>query len=565
MWLITLGWSNDSQACQRAFQPEYFEEHSTQMRGSVNDLANLFLEVPESSMAERVQNQLNALFLRIQRINKILHEDNIRRQTLLGRWFTSLSDEVRHRYHSHSLNLEYLASTLKPQLEELNLKVKSHRRTQLRQILSEPELRRYAREALNLLWLKSIPSRQMVSLSFGNSITDPSASESHEVTTLVREITARNYKVLYDADSKLAPVIAEAAGKFGIGVSIAENRVLPKGTQGQTVLFFHNPYLKLEALTYPEVRIVDPSSVSGKALVVFGNASAVFDPHNQWGMDLEHWGAYLDRQGLNTGLKFESVPVITSAANLDLEPHETRGQLPPFIKLNELSLPGLNFTVQYVKEMAIDGSSIRNAAGAVVFGSSGLHESFIDQTYEVSRRLAELGIPVTTGGAGGMMLVANMAAFDAGGHSIGIPIAGRNQLKEETRVYSEFQTDTVPVSNYASRVGLLMQNREFVVVVPGRSGTMREVATALIELGAKSENSPKIMFVNFSYYQPMVDWLRAGNEIPAPFLRKIALIDDVSELDQHFDEDFNKKVAVEIRPRTDRIRFPHSDYEVRKP
>src|SRR5262249_5411127 len=60
--------------------------------------------------------------------------------------------------------------------------------------------------------------------------------------------------------------------------------------------------------------------------------------------------------------------------------------------------------------------------GTVVFGSSTDKDEYGDLVYKMQYALGSLGIPTATGGAGGLMGVANAGAFNAGAPSVGIPV-----------------------------------------------------------------------------------------------------------------------------------------------
>ncbi len=127
------------------------------------------------------------------------------------------------------------------------------------------------------------------------------------------------------------------------------------------------------------------------------------------------------------------------------------------------------------------------------------------------------------------MEVANTGAYDAGGFSIGIPIGGRNQLKMESRVASDVQTNTIITTGYKERLPLLGNHKELIIVLPGGGGTMREIAMALIKMRDEPTSTFQLIFMDVKYYKGLLKWLYAQN-IPEFILSRIHIIDNSNEL-----------------------------------
>ena len=142
-------------------------------------------------------------------------------------------------------------------------------------------------------------------------------------------------------------------------------------------------------------------------------------------------------------------------------------------------------------------------------------------------------MPVTTGGAGGAMKVANTGAYDAGGVSIGIPIEGRNQLRLETKVASKVHTTTISTLNHGERIPLLLDHKELVIAVPGGSGTMQEIAVTLMKMQEQPQSSFQLILVDRSYYAGLYGWIRNQN-LPESILSRIHLVEDSAEFKMLF-------------------------------
>jgi hypothetical protein len=99
-----------------------------------------------------------------------------------------------------------------------------------------------------------------------------------------------------------------------------------------------------------------------------------------------------------------------------------------------------------------------------------------------------------------------------GAYSVGVPLGGRATLEQEKVVYKEVQTQTIPTSGYESRIPVLGHNRIAALIAPGGRGTLREIATWLVQEAPK-ENPGLLIFISRNYYEPLVKWLI---ELPLP-------------------------------------------------
>jgi uncharacterized protein (TIGR00725 family) len=188
--------------------------------------------------------------------------------------------------------------------------------------------------------------------------------------------------------------------------------------------------------------------------------------------------------------------------------------------------------------------------GTVIFGSGQVPVKYAQEIYELSAILGKHNYPVYTGGAGGVMYIANMGAYDAGGKSIGIYVGGAKKLKTENMIHTEVQTESVVTPGYISRIPLLLGNRELVIVAPGGSGTMREIAVAMVQWASGNINTnQKIVFFKSDYYKPLFDWLMNSN-LPQEFKSRLVLIDKPKEILNLIKQDQINK------PRSERTKFP---------
>lgn len=158
--------------------------------------------------------------------------------------------------------------------------------------------------------------------------------------------------------------------------------------------------------------------------------------------------------------------------------------------------------------------------GAVLFGSGSGNTLYEDLVYSVSRSASELLGLMASGGAGGYMRTANSAAVSAGAFSVGIPMgSGRVHLANEQVVHRETQSLTIPTHDYTSRIPTLLNNRAIVLVAPGGLGTLRELATWIVQ-EAYNPMPSQLVFVSEAYYGPLYDWLKS---LPLPEVFKSSI------------------------------------------
>lgn len=168
-----------------------------------------------------------------------------------------------------------------------------------------------------------------------------------------------------------------------------------------------------------------------------------------------------------------------------------------------------------VNEQKLQTSKLGNyiPGGAVIFGSSRGPDEWKSFVQASASFLSSRNIPVTTGGAGGYMAVANNTAILNGSPSIGIPMGGiAGEEHSNPLVSMEVRT-----SSYKERINLLLAHKEVVIFAPGTAGTRRELAATLIEVTKRflrGERIPKILFLS-SYYENLAAGLK-NSTLPKP-------------------------------------------------
>jgi uncharacterized protein (TIGR00730 family) len=140
-----------------------------------------------------------------------------------------------------------------------------------------------------------------------------------------------------------------------------------------------------------------------------------------------------------------------------------------------------------------------------IFGSArlGAGSPYYVKAVETSRRLAEAGFAVITGGGPGIMEAANQGAFAAKGVSVGCNI----ELPLE-QAPNPYQTISLDFRYFFVRKLMFVKYSVGFVIFPGGFGTLDELFESLtLSQTAKIEHFP-IVLCGTSYWSPLVDWFR---------------------------------------------------------
>lgn len=332
------------------------------------------------------------------------------------------------------------------------------------------------------------------------------------ITRILRE----HGGVVFDADSAGAELFIERGESCEacVGVTAFAERANLDGTP--PIVWIKNDFARMQLYKQMDRGITAPRSPMGVALALVDKLHNVLDPRGEWVNGVEAW---VKRSGdYDLGIKWVGRPIPAS-----IDPNrlnvafggEHRGRLP--IKSNWLNAK-MDLTYFNVEDALKDAKNLLEglaqleshggAGGVVVFGSSKyLPAQMTQNLYEAVKALASKGIPIATGGSGGTMEIANTAAFDAGGISVGIPITHGAKPKNEAGTPSAVHTLTVGASDYETRIPLLLHKRAFALIAAGGTGTLKEISTTIVANLASAQPMP-IVFFGRAYWQPLYDWMK---------------------------------------------------------
>ena len=169
-------------------------------------------------------------------------------------------------------------------------------------------------------------------------------------------------------------------------------------------------------------------------------------------------------------------------------------------------------------------------AAVTVFGSARCKpdDPMYANAVELSRKLAEQGFAIITGGGPGIMEAANKGAKEGGGLSIGCNI--ELPFEQGTNEYVDI---AINFRYFFVRKTMFVKYSEGFVIFPGGFGTMDELfeALTLIQTG-KVENFPLILFGS-EYWQGLLTWIKGtmlpSGKISPDDLKLLVVTDSVDE------------------------------------
>lgn len=411
-------------------------------------------------------------------------------------------------------------------------------------------------ERLWTSWLRTnVLSKKPIFLTFGSSRRTLTKIQEEALEQLILELARTRRPVFYEKDDAAAAMI---------------RNLLPSAIE----MKLENPFLKLETILNFSDIVMTPESLMGLGLTLEGQQEGVranfhlFDPNQQWKNSLTAWSEKnfreptpffsapsqtASKKSENLGIKYSSRKeprIVISADELkkgwalsllydDSKPLDPR-TIPSFRSL-VLESPDLDFT-EALSQATDQASSIQKLelensqllGGAVVFGSGKGSNEFDELVFKSVQRVARRGAAIRHGGAGGFMQTAGEAALAEKSLSLGVPLIGKNSLKSEAKISRGSQTFTIPTSAYSIRIPTLLEAVPLVILAPGGMGTMKELATTLVDEASASRHR-WIVLISQGYYGPLQDFLQSL-PIPTSMKEKIRMISHDSEMETVLDE-----------------------------
>jgi uncharacterized protein (TIGR00730 family) len=169
-----------------------------------------------------------------------------------------------------------------------------------------------------------------------------------------------------------------------------------------------------------------------------------------------------------------------------------------------------------------------------IFGSARVRpgDPYYEKAEYLSRRLAENGFGVITGGGPGIMEAANKGAAAAGGKSVGMNI--RLPYEQKPNPYANI---VIEYKYFFIRKVMFIKYAVAYVILPGGFGTIDELFEALTLIQTKRIKCFPVILMGSEYWQGLVDWLKntmlKNDKITPGDLDIFQVIDDPDEVVKH--------------------------------
>ncbi|OKY74705.1 MAG: Rossman fold protein, TIGR00730 family [Desulfobulbaceae bacterium DB1] len=141
-----------------------------------------------------------------------------------------------------------------------------------------------------------------------------------------------------------------------------------------------------------------------------------------------------------------------------------------------------------------------------VFGSARTPEDdpYYQLAVEISRRLAESGYAIMTGGGPGIMEAGNRGAAEVGALSIGLNIS--LPFEQEGNKYANLPLE---FKYFFVRKVMLIKYAMAFIAMPGGFGTMDELFEAITLIQTRRIKPFPIVLVGKDYWAGLVEWMRS--------------------------------------------------------
>lgn len=179
-----------------------------------------------------------------------------------------------------------------------------------------------------------------------------------------------------------------------------------------------------------------------------------------------------------------------------------------------------------------------------IFGSARVREGqpYYELAVRISKRIAEAGYGIITGGGPGIMEAGNKGAHLAGGTSVGLNI----DLPFEQHDNPFIDTDkSLDFDYFFVRKVMFVKYSQGFVVMPGGFGTMDELFEAITLIQTHKIHTFPIILVGTEFWKGLLDWIKntmleAGNISPRD-LDLIKLVDTEDQVVEIIDAFYRER------------------------
>ncbi|WP_343486208.1 TIGR00730 family Rossman fold protein [Allomuricauda sp. d1] len=179
-----------------------------------------------------------------------------------------------------------------------------------------------------------------------------------------------------------------------------------------------------------------------------------------------------------------------------------------------------------------------------IFGSARTKkgEKYYDLAVDVSKKLAEAGYGVITGGGPGIMEAGNRGANQAGGISVGLNIDLPFEQHDNPYIDADKSLD---FDYFFVRKVMFVKYSQGFVVLPGGFGTLDELFEAMTLIQTQKIHRFPIVLVGTEFWKGLVDWIRdtllEAKNISATDLDLFKLVDSADDVVEIIDSFYKSR------------------------
>jgi len=181
----------------------------------------------------------------------------------------------------------------------------------------------------------------------------------------------------------------------------------------------------------------------------------------------------------------------------------------------------------------VDGfeTMARISPAVSVFGSARVKPDnpYYAMAEEMGRAFAKRGFGIITGGGPGIMEAANKGAYEAKGVSVGL-----NIFLPDEQLANPYQNVSLDFRYFFCRKVMFVKYAVAFVCFPGGFGTMDEFFESMTLIQTQKIDPFPVVLIGSSFWSSLVDWMKANQLGPSPFisaadLKLFHITDDIHE------------------------------------
>ena len=144
-----------------------------------------------------------------------------------------------------------------------------------------------------------------------------------------------------------------------------------------------------------------------------------------------------------------------------------------------------------------------------VFGSARTKSDhkYYELATEVSKKLAQAGYGIISGGGPGIMEAANKGAQEGGGRSVGLNID--LPFEQNHNPYID-QEHNLEFDYFFVRKVIFVKYSQGFVILPGGLGTLDELFEALTLIQTKKINKRPVVLIGHAYWDGLISWIKSS-------------------------------------------------------